>query len=465
MHDSRTGSGHFSRRDFFRCVGAAALGAATAPWVLGAQEGAARRPNILLIYVDDMAYGDLSCYNEDAWIKTPAIDKLAADGVRFTQGYVTAPVCFPSRSGLMTGAYQQRWGLYGNRPMMMPPDTQKLMPVALKAAGYTTGMAGKWNSLCGDPKQFFDETHHVMGWSSMYFTVGRSSPLNWGPEQPGDQYITDSLTDAACDFIERRKDESFFFYLAYNAPHTPMRAKAEHREQVAHLETEPQRVYAAMCLAIEEGVARVLKTLEDNGLVQDTMVVFVSDNGPASGSSRLLGYKEDWPEMQLGLTGPLSGGKQTLREGGIRVPFIMSYPAKLRKGMVDDFVVSTLDLYPTFCALAGVKPPESNAVDGIDLMPHLEGRMAGPRPGNLYWADGGHRIKGGRVRSGHWKLHVEHKRDYTKTKVPALYNLAEDIGETTDVASANPEVTARLLAEYQEWIGRMGPPASLQRSK
>lgn len=462
MQDSRTGSKRFSRRDFLRRAGAAGLGAVAAPWFAGAQEGAARRPNILLIYVDDMGYGDVSCYNEDAWIKTPAIDKLAAGGVRFTQGYVTAPVCFPSRSGLMTGAYQQRWGLYGNRPMHMPPETQKLMPVALKAAGYTTGMAGKWNELCGDPKQFFDETHHVMGWISYYFDSRNKGDAydNWGPVKPGDTYVTDDLTDAACDFIERRKDEPFFFYLAYNAPHTPMRAKAEHREKVAHLETEPQRVYAAMCLAVEEGVARVMKTLEDNGLAQDTMVVFVSDNGPAKGSSKLKGYREHWPEGLLGTVGPLSGSKGGLEEGGIRVPFIMSYPSKLKKGVVDDFVVSTLDLYPTFCALAGVKPPESNAVDGINLMPHLEGKTEGPRPGNLYWARGGGSIKDGRVRSGDWKLHVEHEKDYTKMKVAALYNLADDIGEQTDVAAVHPDVTARLLADYQEWLGRMGPPAS-----
>lgn len=460
MHDNRTGSGHFSRRDFFRCAGAAGLGAFALPRFAGAQEGAARRPNILLIYVDDMGYGDLSCYNKDAWIKTPAIDKLAADGVRFTQGYVTAPVCFPSRSGLMTGAYQQRWGNYHNdQASVMPPDTQTLMPSALKAAGYTTGMAGKWNGVGGDPEQFFDETHHATKWGSNYFSVGRHSPLNWGPEKPGDPYTTDLLTDAACDFITRRKDETFFFYLAYHAPHSPLRAKAEHREQVAHLETEPQRVYAAMCLAIEEGVARVMKTLEDNGLARDTMVVFVSDNGPARGSSRLRGYKKDWPEMRLGHTGPLSGGKKTLREGGIRMPFIMSYPARLKKGVADDFVVSTLDLYPTFCALAGVKPPEGNAVDGINLMPHLEGRMAGPRSGNLYWALGRGRINDGAVRGGDWKLHVEHERDYTKMDIEALYNLAEDIGEQTDVAAAHPDVTARLLADYQEWLGRMGPPA------
>jgi arylsulfatase A-like enzyme len=289
--------------------------------------------------------------------------------------------------------------------------------------------------------------------------VGRKSPLNWGPANPDDQYTTDLLTDAACDFIKRRKDEPFFFYLAYHAPHSPFRAKKEDREKVAHLETEPQRVYAAMILAIDEGVAKVMKTLEDNGLARDTMVVFVSDNGPATGSSRLNGYREEWPEMVMGQTGPLSGHKKTLQEGGIRMPFIMSYPAGLKKGVVDDFVVTTLDLYPTFCALAGVKPPESNAVDGINLMPRLEGRMEGPRPGNLYWALGRGRIDEGRVRSGDWKLHVEHERDYTRMKVAALYNLAEDIGEKTDLAAAHPDMTARLLVDYKKWLGRMAPPA------
>ncbi len=460
MQDTLSGNGQFSRRAFLRWAGAAGLGAAALPWVAGAQERADRCPNILLIYVDDMAYGDVSCYNENAWIQTPAIDKLAATGVRFTQGYVTAPVCFPSRSGLMTGAYQQRWGCYHNdQAEVMPPETQIVMPAALRAAGYTTAMAGKWNNVSGDPEQFFDETHHATKWGSNYFKTGSKSPLNWGPEKPGDPYTTDLLTDAACDFITRRKDETFFFYLAYHAPHSPFRAKTEHREKVAHLETEPQRVYAAMCLAIDEGIARVMKTLEDNNLAQDTMVVFVSDNGPATGTARLGGYKEEWPEMVMGQTGQLNGHKGTLMEGGIRMPFIMSYPARLKKGVVDDFVVSTLDLYPTFCSLAGVKPPENNAVDGMDLIPHLEGKTKGPRPGNLYWALGRGRIDEGRVRSGDWKLHVEHEKDYTKMKVAALYNLAKDLGEKTDVAAAHPDVVARLLADYQKWLGRMGPPA------
>ena len=313
MQANRTGKQHFSRRDFLRCAGAAGMGAVAAPRFAGAQEGAARRPNILLIYVDDMGYGDVSCYNEDAWIETPAIDKLAADGVRFTQGYVTAPVCFPSRAGLMTGAYQQRWGNYQNdQAEVMPPETQIVMPAALRAAGYTTGMTGKWNNVSGDPDQHFDETHHATKWGSNYFKTGRKSLLNWGPENPTDQYTTDLLTDAACDFIERRKDETFFFYLAYHAPHSPFRAKQEHQERVAHLPTEPQRVYAAMCLAIDEGIARVMKTLEDNGLAEDTMVVFVSDNGPARGGPGLRGYREEWPEMIMGQTGPLSGHKGTL---------------------------------------------------------------------------------------------------------------------------------------------------------
>jgi arylsulfatase A-like enzyme len=196
----------WTRRRFLHATGAAGLGAMASPWLAHAQVAAPARPNIVLIYVDDMGYGDVSCYNDQAWVRTPAIDKLAEDGVRFTQGYATAPVCFPSRVGLMTGAYQQRWGSYHNRPMITPPAEQKLIPTALKAAGYVTGMAGKWNGVKdADPSRFFDETHHVLGWTGQYWPVGPGEKRHelpaWGPDESGEEYETDTLTNHACDFI------------------------------------------------------------------------------------------------------------------------------------------------------------------------------------------------------------------------------------------------------------------------
>ena len=449
-----------SRRGFLKLAGAAGLGAMATPWLAGLRGQEASRPNIVLIYVDDMGYGDLSCYNDDAWVKTPNLDKLAEGGVRFTQGYVTAPVCYPSRVGLMTGAYQERWGSYHNRPMIKPPEPQKLIPTAMKAAGYTTGMTGKWNGVKGQAEEFFDEAQHVLGWTGQYWPVesgqNRKELPNWGPNE---EYETDVLTDHACDFIAGHKDEPFFYYLAYNAPHTPLRAKKEHRDQVAHLHTEPERVYAAMVLAIDEGVGKVMQALEENGLTEDTVVVFVSDNGPARiGSPKgKAHYPNDWPSPQLGSTGPLRGRKKQLGEGGIRMPFIMRYPAAWEQGIADDFIVSTLDLYPTFCALAGVEPPEDTILDGINLVPHLEGKQQGQRKQNLYWAFGGRRPRCGVVRSGEWKLHVTHYKG-GNIKSRELFNLAEDIGETENLLKQKPTKAAALLEDYKKWFAKMGPP-------
>jgi hypothetical protein len=263
------------------------------------------------------------------------------------------------------------------------------------------------------------------------------------------------MTDAAVEFIDENKDGPFFIYLSYNAPHTPLRALEKFQDDVAHIETEPERVYAAMLLSIDEGVGRVMAKLREHGLEEDTLVAFVSDNGPTVGKRKYRGYRDHWPEVRLGSSGPLKGGKFQLDEGGIRMPYILHYPTGLPAGVVEDRMVSTLDLYPTFCALAGYTPPETTVLEGKDLMPYLTGEDDGPVHEQLFWSDGSNRsLAFGAVRQGAWKLHLRHR----DTVVPlALYNLTEDIDESDNLAEQNPEKVAELKAQYVRWMEANAP--------
>ena len=332
------------------------------------------KPNIVLIFVDDLGYGDLGCYGGKD-IPTPNIDRLAARGVRFTDGYVTAPVCGPSRVGLLTGAYQQRFGCYWNEDLWLKyglrlPDGHKLLPQALKAGGYVTGLIGKWN-ITPEAKPYVDEAHDVMYWKGAYFPDAEGDYLGvdgpdfrveqhgWGPERPDDEYLTDRLTRRAIDFIDRHAGRPFFLYLAYNAPHTPLQAKHEYDQRFSHLKDEPNRLYAGMVASLDENIGRVLDKLAETGLEQNTLVAFVSDNGPARGADYLSGWRKEWPEETLlGSAGPLAGHKAQLQEGGIREPFILCWPGHLEAGRVYSRPVSTLDLYPTSLRCRGHGNPQ-----------------------------------------------------------------------------------------------------------
>lgn len=321
------------------------------------------KPNIVLIFVDDLGYGDPGCYG-GKMIPTPNIDRLAAQGVRFTDGYVTAPVCGPSRVGLLTGAYQQQFGCYWNQDLWQKygfrlPDGHKLMPQALHAGGYVTGHVGKWN-ITPDAKPYVDEAYDVLNWKGAYFPNAdgtylgvdgpdfRDEPHGWGPKIPGGEYLTDRLTRRAVDFIDRHAGGQFFLYLAYNAPHTPLQAKRDFAGQFRRLKDEPNQLYAGMVASLDEGIGRVMDKLAETGLDRNTLVAFVSDNGPARGADYLSGWRKEWPEETvLGSAGPLAGHKAQLQEGGIRQPFILCWPGHLAAGCVYRRPASTLDLYPT----------------------------------------------------------------------------------------------------------------------
>lgn len=453
-------------RDFFAM---AALIGFVAPGNSADARSQRKPPNVVLIVADDMAYGDLGANGAGAWVETPHLDRLAASGLRFTAGYAAAPVCGPSRIGLLTGFYPQRFGGWWN------PDTGKvriddarLLPALLGGAGYRTAVIGKWN-LPNAPERAANSTYDIMNWGGRYWPnpggdytgVGKGSGSEggasgrWDDSRPGNYYLTDKLTDDAVSFLAaQNSSRPFFLYLAYNAPHSPLEAAERYRSRVAHLDSEPKRLYAAMVLALDDGVGKVAQTLARRGLDRDTVVIFVSDNGPAKGNFR--GYQPNWPAEVLGARGALSGTKGTYREGGIRVPFLISWPARIAPGQVRGDAVMLPDLFITILKLARRRSPTSSAVDGIDLAPIFAGHELPSR--DLFWAGRQCRKQGGctysgAMRRGSWKLLVE-------GETIQLFDLAADPAEQTDLSSRAPARLAGMLARYKQWKAGLAQPAS-----
>jgi len=438
----------------------------------------ATRPNLLLIFVDDTGYADPGCYG-GSLAPTPNIDALAAGGVRCTDGYVTSPVCAPSRCGLMTGAYGQRFGMQWNEDQYRNhayriPDEHKLLPQALAAGGYVTAHIGKWN-VSRDVTETFGEARGVMDWKGHYFAAEDGTffgvdgagdgqvnmtdePHGWGPERPGAAYLTDTLTDYALDFISRhaQRQESntkpFFLYLAYNAVHSPWQAKKADEAKYAHLPNEPLRLYAAMLASLDDNIGRVLNQLEKSGLEGNTLVALISDNGPALGSAQIKGWKPEWPqEVLMGSAAPLRGRKAQYYEGGIREPFILRWPGQLEAGAVYRQPVSTMDIYATFCAAAKVPIPDGTRLDGVNLLPFLQGKTSGAPHETLFWLSNDQ----GAVRRGDWKLVISPWQPKLQ-----LFNLAEDIGETQDQSADHPEIRDALLAAWSQWREPFPPRAN-----
>ncbi len=427
------------------------------------------RPNVILINADDMGWGDPSCFGGKL-VETPNIDRLATEGVRFTDGYVTAPVSGVSRMGLLTGSYQQRYGIQWNHdqyktpgrdPQFFPEGHQQIQS-AFKEAGYVTAMAGKRgiNNL-----QKFDYYYSQTDNGANYFPdengvyIGvdllpgeRHPPLNnnimWGPERPGEEYLTDRCGRQCIEFIDEHKDEPFFFYMAFNAPHTPLHAKKSDLSRVEHIESPIAQVYAAMMLGVDDNIGRILDHLEKLKLRDNTIVVFLSDNGPANPFH--LHLQTWWPDgltpHVLGQRNGLSGYKGTMWEGGIRVPYIISWPSQIDAGEVYEQPVSTLDIYPTLCSAARIRIPSDTNLDGEDLLPYVLGDYEQGPHESLYWFAN----RMGAIRKGKWKMLIEEDRHY-------LFDLENDEAETRNVMKSNPEVMNELLDEY--FIFRNSMPA------
>ncbi|MEZ0388098.1 MAG: sulfatase [Verrucomicrobium sp.] len=404
------------------------------------------QPNILLIYADDLGYGELGCHGFKE-VPTPHIDSIAANGIRFTQGYVSAPLCSPSRAGLMTGRYQQRFG-HENNAM----TAEKGLPVAettlanrMKVLGYATGIVGKWH-LGNDSEHLpmnrgFDDYFGVVGNPGSFFTPKGfiDSRASAEPrEAPKDFYTTDAFAGRAAEWIEQHKASPWFLYLPFNAVHAPHEATAKYLERFEHIPSAKRRPFDAMLSAMDDAVGVVLTKLRELNLEENTLIFFISDNGAP-------GNREG--------NGSLRGGKYTCWEGGTRLPWMMQWKGRLPAGIVEDRPVIQLDVLPTCIAAAGGKVDPAWQLDGVDLLPFLTGGNTVRPHETLYW-----RIDGmWAVRHGDLKL-----VSAEKGRTAELFNLAADTGEKQDLASAQPDKVAELRRLWDEWNASLAAPSKIR---
>ncbi|UCS94269.1 sulfatase-like hydrolase/transferase [Echinicola marina] len=420
-------------------------------------EKALEKPNYVLIVADDLGYGDLG-FTGSSQIKTPNIDKLASTGVFFPEGYVSSAVCSPSRAGLLTGRNQVTFGYDNNLGGVQPgfdPDFHGL-PVEVATVadhlhnlGYVNGIVGKWH--LGYEDQFyplnrgFDEFWGYRGGGHDYFTAsadgkGYQSPIECNYKTPQKiTYITDDKGDECVDFIHRHKGEPFFLYASFNAPHAPLQATEADLELYKHIKDERRRTYAAMVHRLDLNIGRIVQALEAAGLRENTMIVFISDNGGPA-------------ETNASINAPFNGKKGTLMEGGIRVPFIINWPSQLPAGKVYKEQVSSLDLTPTFIALAGGELREEDKFDGLNLMPFLNGEKQGRPHDEIKWRF----TISAAIREGKWKL------IRIPDRLPMLYDLENDISEQHDVALQNLDITKRLLKKLGTWDVQLPHPLFLE---
>ncbi len=419
------------------------------------------QPNIIVILTDDQGYHDVG-FNGCKDIPTPNIDRLAKNGVVFPNGYVSYSVCGPSRAGLLTGRYQGRFGFSSN-PTLDPgaedaglPLDEDMISEVLGRAGYHSMIVGKWH-MGSHP--FYHPLRR--GFNEFFgFLVGghRYFPEEWvlwdlsEVKQRGDwyrtklmrnferveeaEYLTDALSREAVDYIYRRAKERapFFLYLAYNAPHGPLQASEKYLDRFNHMEAGKRKTYAAMVSSIDDGVGGVLDALEQNGISDNTLVFYLSDNGGARGNASN--------------NEPLRGFKGSMLEGGLRVPFAMQYPGKIKGGQVFEHPVISLDILGTMAGLTGAVIDPLKPLDGVNLVPYLMGMRQGAPHEYLFWYHGDGDAYA--VRSGDLKLTMEGKGGE-----PALYNLASDMHEDLDLSRSKAEEKAVLQQAWDEWMQDM----------
>jgi arylsulfatase A-like enzyme len=409
---------------------------------------ASAKPNILIIVGDDMGYGDIGIHGcKD--IPTPHIDSLAKNGVRCTSGYVSGPYCSPTRAGLMTGRYQNRFGHEFN-PGPDPnaefglPLTETTIAQRLKDAGYATGMVGKWH--LGNERKFnpmsrgFQEFYGFLGGARSFFPIeGTPNPQQvmlrgYEPVPENEPYTTDTFTREATAFIDHHAKDPWFLYLTFNAVHRPMHATQKYLDRFKNVADERRRTYCGMMSAMDDGIGAVLKKLDENRLTENTLIFFVSDNGgpPSNGS----------------LNGNLRGNKAQTWEGGIRVPYLVQWKGTIPAGKTYDQPVIQLDLHPTALAAAGVEAKNAH-FDGVNLLPYLQNKVTAPPHDSLYWRFGQQMA----IRHGNYKLVKAVGNDK-----PELYDLASDIGETKDLSTTKPEVFKDLTARYDAWNKTLSEP-------
>ena len=412
-----------------------------------------RKPNIIVIYTDDHGYADLSSQKVFDDVKTPHIDALATSGVRMTDGYCTAPQCVPSRGGLLSGQYQTKWGLESN-PQFKDPQVMKrfneltTLPERLKKAGYATGMTGKWhlgsNEADAIATHGFDKVFHKNSNGPGHWNMNLQGEDVEPQIQKGGDYHLEMTSQFACTFIDRYKDQPFFFYLAYRAPHVPLDATPKYLKRFPGKMPERRRQALAMLSAVDDGVGQIMATLRKHSLEEDTLIFFISDNG-APLKIHKLDAPGGGPGWDGSLNDPLNGEKGMLTEGGIRVPFVVSWKGTIPAGQTYSHPVITLDVAATANALAGL--PEDPVLDGVNLMPYLTGEKKGAPHEVLYWRWLGQSA----IRKGKWKYLRSDDREY-------LFDMETDFEETNDVLKDNPKIATSLHADLKAWAATQSPP-------
>jgi N-acetylgalactosamine-6-sulfatase len=443
---------HMNRRTFVTSLGASLAGLHAAP----------RRPNVVIILADDMGFGDVSMHGCPD-IKTPHIDSIARQGVRFTQFYDNAPECSPTRCSLLTGRYQQRVGglecaigvnnvgrydeaeWLQKRGELGLPLSEITMARIFKDAGYDTACIGKWHLGYGRNfsanRHGFDEYFGILGGNADYFTHeeaqgGGMQLVHNGTPDHRKGYLTDLFTEASINWLKARRSNPFLLYLPYNAPHTPIQDPDAYDPKTG---TAPERqrqrpVYCKMVARLDQRIGDVLRQLDAMGAAENTLLFFLSDNG-ADANGRNLPYR---------------GGKSTVFEGGIRVPCCVRWPGVIPQGKTVDQVALTMDILPTMIAAAGVPSPRGRRFDGIDLLPHMKGRRpASPR--TVFWRYKRAQARRKAVRSGDWKYINDSGKEM-------LFQIARDETEKNDLLSQEPRVAQDLKTKLAAWEKEVQAP-------
>jgi arylsulfatase A-like enzyme len=444
---TETGRGSPFRHQFVRHLWVVTLIAA------GSHAGAAAKPpNIVVIVGDDMGYADVG-FHGCRDIPTPHLDALAASGVVCSSGYVSGPYCSPTRAGLLTGRYQQRFGHEFNSggPGGGLPVGETTLPSRLQKAGFATAAIGKWH--LGQKPEFhplargFDEFFGFLGGNHRYLCSPEKANKLLRGRDPVDEpdYLTDAFGREACRFVDRAGDRPFFLYLAFNAVHAPLEADKPRLERFATITDPVRRTYAAMMTALDDNVGLVMAKLRTRGIERETLVFFFSDNGGPTMPRTTLNGSSNLP---------LRGSKRQTLEGGVRVPFVVSWAGTIPPGRFEQPVIQ-LDVTPTVLVAAGIDVPE-NAFDGVDLLPFLTGAKQGVPHETLHWRFGAQMA----IRRGDWKL-VRYGADetiFSQERWPKLYRLSDDIGESRDLSATEPDKVAELEAAWAAWNAELPPP-------
>jgi len=410
---------------------------------------AATHTNVIILLADDLGYADIGCQAIEKDVKTPNIDSIAAAGVRFTSAYVSCPVCSPSRAGILTGKYQERFGHEANP---LPeydktfglPTNQITLADEFRRSGYATAAFGKWHE--GDNEKFwplkrgFDEFFGFLGGMHAYVprpieSQGVNVIRRGNNPVEEKEYLTDAITREAVSFIDRHRDKPFFMYVAYNAVHVPQQAPPRYLKRFPEDTDKSRRLMLAMLAAEDDGVGKILTKLHDEKLDNDTLVIFLSDNGGPT-----------WENASR--NAPLRGFKGQVWEGGIRIPFMMKWPGKIPAAKVINQPIISLDIFPTALTAAGATPRNPKDIDGKNILPLVTGIADAPPHPTLYW-----RFKPQwAIRDGNYKL--ETARD----GITHLYDLSKDESEQNDLMKSHPEIAANLQKKYDAWNATLMNP-------